>query len=125
MPRSSLYLVVMLGLASGCMQPVSGQKQPSTDKRKPAAAGLEQLAFDSFQARDRVRAEKLRKLKGIKYDVNRQEAIEAAGAEASRETWGPVAAELSRRLDSASSSDTAEFDRVLEELARGAERAGK
>lgn len=126
MRRSSLMLVASL-LICGCMQPVGGSgKSPSPSKRDQQASGkLEQLAFESFQARDRVRAEKLRALKGIKYDIKRQEAIEAAGAEASRETWEPVAAELARRLDAIPQRDTAAFDAVIDELSRGSERAGK
>lgn len=125
MRKSSFALAAIL-MVCGCMQPVGGGKSPAPNKRDQQSSGkLEQLAFESFQARDRVRAEKLRALKGLKYDVKRQEAIEAAGAEASRETWEPVAAELARRLDAVSSKDVPAFDAVIEELARGAERAGR
>lgn len=125
MRRSNAILIIVLALC-GCVQPNSNGKPPAPDRRQsPASGKLEQLAFESFQSRDRVRAEKLRKLKGLKYDANRQDAIEAAGAEASRETWEPVAAELSKRLDAISSKDVPAFDAVIEELARGAERAGK
>lgn len=81
--------------------------------------------YESLQKRDAVRAEKLRTLKGLKYDRNRQSAIEQAGAEAAAETWKPVAEELSRRLDGISQTDTASFDAVVEELARGSERASR
>jgi hypothetical protein len=64
-------------------------------------------------------------LKGTKYDGKRQEAISQAGAEASAESWKPVADALAKRLDKISQTDQAAFDAVLEELAVASERAGK
>lgn len=114
-------------LLAGCVQPVdnSGGKKPDGRTVHPPSGSLEQIAYESFQRRDIIRAEKLRSLKGVKYDSKRQEEIERAGAEASRETWAPVADALAKRLDSIPQDDQAAFDAVVEELAKGAERAGK
>ena len=99
----------------------------SCKAKKPVAGPqtLEQIAFHSFQQRDIVRAKKLREMKGTKYDAKRQQAIESAGADASRETWKPVADELARRLNKIPQNDQAAFDSVIDELVRAAERAGK
>lgn len=114
-------------LLVGCVQAPSGdaEKQRQSPGRVVDARSLEQIAFESFQQRDRLRAEKLRALKGLKYDVKRQDAIAEAGAEASEESWAPVREALAKRLDSIPQSDQAAFDKVLDELAAGAERAGK
>ena len=120
-------LVAALALFCGCVQSPSGQTKPEkpTPGRVVNAQSLEQIAFESFQQRDRLRAEKLRKLKGLKYDVARQDAIAEAGAEASEESWAPVREVLSKRLDAIPQTDQAAFDKVLDELAAGAERAGR
>ena len=115
-------------LVAGCIEP-AGRSRP--DAKKPSqdrvsdASSLEQLAFESFQQRDRLRAQKLRALKGTKYDVKRQDAIAEAGAAASEESWAPVREALSRKLAGIPQSDQAAFDAVIEDLARGADRAGK
>jgi hypothetical protein len=113
----------------GCVQPARPDKGQSGGKPTPdrvvEVRSLEQIAFESFQSRDRLRADKLRKLKGLKYDVARQDAIAEAGAQASEESWGPVREALAKRLDSIPQTDQAAFDVVLEELAKGAERAGR
>lgn len=107
----------------GCLAGQSGPK--SAKPKKPATATtIEQVAFDSFQQRDVVRAAKLRALKGTRFDGKRMDAIAKAGAEASEETWKPVAAMLAKKLDSLPQDDQASFDAVLEQLARAAERAG-
>ena len=61
MRRSSLALVA-IALLCGCMEPIGGGgKLPAPNKRdQQTVSKLEQLAFESFQARDRVRADKLR-----------------------------------------------------------------
>ena len=117
------FLILLSVLfACGCTQPTG----PHKDKPKPVShASLEQIAYESFQNRDLVRAKKLRDLKGTRFDGKRIEAISRAGAEASEETWKPVAAELAKRLDAIPQGDQAAFDAVLEEIARGSERAGK
>ena len=120
----SCFAVVLIAI--GCTQPVGGLKKPPLPPAK--VASLEQACFESFQDRDAVRAAKLRALKGqkIKYDKKRQEAIESVGAEASRETWKAKAAKaLAERLDKVPQEDDAAFDAVLEEIARGSERAAK
>lgn len=122
-----LPLAAAFALFCGCVQSPSGQNKPEkpTPGRVVDARSLEQIAFESFQQRDRLRAEKLRKLKGLKYDVARQDAIAEAGAEASEESWAPVREALSKRLDGIPQTDQAAFDKVLDELAAGAERAGR
>lgn len=110
---------------SGCVQPIDpAQPVKPDDRNKPVAGSLSDIVYRSLQERDVVRAKKLRAIKGTRYDANRIKSIEAAGAEASRETWAPVAAALAERLDSIPQSDQAAFDAVLEEIASGAEKAG-
>lgn len=126
--REVIKLVIPLLLCmalSGCVQPIDPAQPVNPDDRKPVAGSLEQIAYQSFQDRDVVRAKKLRAIKGTRYDANRIKSIEIAGAEASRETWAPVAAALADRLDSIPQSDQAAFDAVLEEIAVGSERASK
>ena len=107
----------------GCIAQPTG-KTPA--KPKPVAKQtLESIAFDSFQNRDVVRAQKLRALRGTKYDGKRMEAIAKAGADASQETWEPVAKVLANVLDKVPQDDQAAFDNVLEQLAKAAEKAGK
>ena len=117
--RLLFSLLAMLGVAGCLAQP--GAAKP----KKPVAATIEQVAFDSFQKRDVVRAAKLRAIKGTKYDGKRMEAIAKAGAEASEETWRPVAEMLAKKLDAIPQDDQAAFDAVVEQIATAAERAGK
>lgn len=116
-----LAFVFGLLLLIGCVE----HANPTQPKKPASQQTLSDLAYESFQQRDIVRAKKLRALKGVKYDAKRIASIEEAGAEASRETWQPVADALAKRLDAISQTDQVEFDAVLEELAIGAERAGK
>lgn len=111
-------------LLSGCVQPIDPAQPVKPDERKPVAGSLSDVVYQSLQARDLVRARKLREIKGAQWDANRIKRIESAGAEASRETWAPVAAALAERLDRIPQTDQAAFDAVLEELATGSERAG-
>jgi len=120
----ALPLLLCLVL-SGCVQPIDPAQPVKPDERnKPVAGSLSDIVYRSLQERDVVRAKKLRAIKGTRYDSNRIKSIENAGAEASRETWAPVAAALAERLDSIPQSDQAAFDAVLEELASGADKAG-
>lgn len=116
-----LAVIVALAMLGGCV--VQSGDKPT--KPKPAKATLEQIAYESFQQRDLVRAAKLRALKGTKYDGKRIEAIAKAGADASQETWEPVAKVLANVLDKVPQDDQAAFDNVLESLAKAAERAGQ
>lgn len=117
-----ICLLVATLLIGGCIaQP--GGKTPTKPKQR--AATIESIAFDAFQKRDVMRAEKLRALKGTKYDGKRMEAIAKAGADASQETWEPVAKVLANVLDKVPQDDQAAFDNVLEQLAKAAEKAGK
>ena len=118
--RLLAFLLALL-LIGGCVV----QPGTSGDNPKPGKQTLEAIAFESFQKRDVVRAEKLRGLKGTKYDGKRMESIAKAGADASQETWEPVAKALAGVLDKLPQDDQAAFDNVLEQLAKGAERAGK
>lgn len=128
-PRVVVSLLVVSWFVVGCVaQPgTTNPAKPKPSTKRPAGTTLSAIAFDSFQARDRLRAEKLRALKGqgYKYDSKRMELIEQIGAEASRETWKPVAELLAKRMNSVSQTDEAAFDAVLEELAQGSERASK
>jgi len=117
-----LLLCVLL---SGCVQPIDPAQPVTPDERKPVAGSLEEIVFKSFQERDLLRAKKLREIKGAQWDANRIKRIESAGAEASRETWAPVAAALAERLDRIPQTDQAAFDAVLEEIAAGSERASR
>jgi len=119
-----VHTVLLLSLLTiGCIAQTG--TNPSKPKPKPGGSSLSDITFESLQSRDRLRATKLRALKGTKYDGKRQEAISQAGAEASAESWKPVAAALAKRLDKISQTDQAAFDAVLEELAVASERAGK
>lgn len=116
-----LLVFVFAMLFVGCMVKPGEKAAP----KKPAKQTLEQVAFEAFQQRDIVRAEKLRALKGTRFDGKRQEAIAKAGADASQETWEPVAKSLANILDKIPQDDQSAFDNVLETLAKAAERAGK
>lgn len=121
-----VHTVLLLSLlAIGCVAQTG--TNPSKPKPKPGGSSLSGITFESLQARDRLRATKLRALKGQgkKYDAKRMELIEQIGAEASRESWRPVADALAKRLDKISQTDQVAFDAVLEELAIASERAGK
>jgi len=111
-----LLLAVVL---AGCLV------QPGKTTPKPGKQTLEQVAFEAFQKRDIVRADKLRALKGTRFDGKRMDAIAKAGADASQETWEPVAKALAGVLDKVPQDDQSAFDNVLESLAKAAERAGK
>lgn len=122
--KAALPLLLCV-LLSGCVQPIDPTQPVKPDERKPVAGSLEEIAFRSFQERDLLRAKKLRAIKGQPWDSARIKRIESAGAEASRETWAPVAAALAERLDHIPQTDQAAFDAVLEEIASGSERASK
>jgi len=119
---SVILLACVLANCSGCVD--GGTTGDNTPKPVVGKKTLEQVAFDAFQRRDVVRAEKLRALKGTKYDGNRMAAIAKAGADASQETWEPVAKQLAAVLDKVDQSNQAAFDNVLETLAKAAEKAG-
>lgn len=121
-----LLTVICSLVVIGCAEPKQSKREGKTEP-EVVNSSLEQIAFEAFQKRDRLRAKYLleAKGKGTKYDIKRQEVIAEIGARASEESWAPVAAELSRRLDRVSQSDQAAFDQVLNELAKAAERAGK
>lgn len=117
-------LILCLLLTVGCTQPSGEGKKPI----KPAPSKetrLEQLAFESFQKRDELRAKNLRELRNIRFDAKRMEAIAEAGSKASIESWKPVAEELAKRLDSVPQTDQESFNAVLDELAKAADRASK
>jgi len=121
--RLLMAFVLACCIVGGCIAQPGGTKPA---KPKPGTKQtLDQIAFESFQRRDVVRAEKLRALKGTRFDGKRQDAIAKAGADASQETWEPVAKALSAVLDKLPQDDQAAFDAVLEQLAKGAQRAGK
>jgi len=122
-----LITVVLLSLVLvGCVDQSSVKPSP-----KPSGKTLADVAYQSFQNRDKVRADKLRtiadKIKAgeLKYDGPVMEAIEKAGAEASSETWKPVADQLARLLNGGSKLDAVKCERAIRDLADGAERASK
>jgi len=120
----SLVLALIVLLSAGCTQPTGGGgKKPAPSPVKETR--LEQLAFESFQKRDELRAKNLREMKSIKYDSKRLEAIAEAGSKASIESWKPVAEELAKRLDAVPQTDIEAFNAVLDELANAATKASK
>lgn len=121
----TVVLALAVLFASGCTQPSGGggSKKPTPGPAK--VSRLEQLAFESFQKRDELRAKNLRELRGTRFDAKRMEAIAEAGSRASIESWKPVAEELAKRLDSVSQTDAEAFDAVLSEIANAADRASK
>jgi len=119
---------LLLALCFGCVDQGTDRKtKPTKPKKQIAATSIEDLAYQSFQNRDKLRAEKLRALKGQghKYDAKRMALIEQAGADASRESWKPVTEAIAKKMNAASQTDEAAFDSVLEELARGSEKASQ
>ena len=126
--RVIVSLFVACWFVCGCVSQ-SGKSKPKP--KKPAGTTLSAIAFDSFQARDRLRAEKLRRVADdvkagrLKYDGPVMEAIEKVGAEASRESWQPVADQLAKLLGEGSNLDATKCEQAIRDLADGAERAGK
>jgi hypothetical protein len=132
--RGTLSLLVVAAWLVGCVVQSDGVVSPAKPKpspKRPADQTLAARAFDSFQKRDRLRAEKLRRVADdvrdgrLKYDGPVMEAIERAGADASRETWQPVADALSKLLGSGQTLDAAKCEQAIRELADGAEKAGQ
>jgi len=122
----SVVLALIVFLSIGCTQPTGGGGTKKPVQPNPVKeTRLEQLAFESFQKRDELRAKNLREMRGVKYDARRMEAIAEAGSRASVESWKPVAEELAKRLDAVPQTDVEAFNAVLDELARSAERASK
>lgn len=122
MRTTAIALIAFLLI--GCTQPTGGGgKKPTPPPAKETR--LEQLAFESFQKRDELRAKNLREMRNVRFDAKRMEAIAEAGSKASIESWKPVAEELAKRLDAVSQTDTEAFNAVLDELANAADRASK
>ncbi len=132
-----LLLLALTLLLSGCVNPVDQTADPvnPTPDRKPqpVSGSLEQAAYESFQARDRVRAEKLNQLADdiaagrVKYGNAIMKAIQDAGISASAETWKPVQDRLGNELDGASLEaplDLAKAEKTVRDLAKAADRAG-
>ena len=131
-PRVLVSFLVASWFVIGCVaQPdTTNPAKPKPSTKKPAGTTLSAIAFDSFQARDRLRAEILRTIADdvrdgrLKFDGPVMEAIEKAGADASRETWKPVADALARLLGDGEKLDAAKCEKAIRDLADGAERAG-
>lgn len=133
-PRVAVSLFVVSWFVLGCVvQP--GTNQPtkpkqSTSAKKPAGTTLSAIAFNAFQARDRLRAEKLRTIADdvrtgrLKYDGPVMDAISKAGSEASEESWKPVAAALQKLLGDGETLDAGKCEKAIRDLADGAEKAG-
>ncbi len=131
-PRVAVSLLVVSWFVAGCVaQPgTNGPAKPKPSTKKPAGTTLSSLAFDSFQKRDRLRAEKLRRIADdvnagrLKYDGPVIESIAKAGAEASEESWKPVADALAKLLGDGEKLDAAKCEKAIRDVADGAERAG-
>ncbi len=130
-PRVIVSLLVASWFVIGCVaQPGTNKNAKKPAAKKPAVSTLASLAFESFQKRDRLRAEKLRRIADdvnsgrLKYDGPVMEAIEKAGADASRETYQPVANALAKLLGDGEKLDAMNCEQALRQLADGAERAG-
>lgn len=132
-PLVAVSLLAVSWFVIGCVaQPgTNGPAKPKPSTKRPAGTTLSAIAFEAFQARDRLRAEKLRTIADdvrtgrLKYDGPVMEAIEAAGADASRETWKPVADALAKLLGDGEKLDAAKCEKAVRDLVDGAERAGK
>jgi hypothetical protein len=117
---------VLALLLIGCV----GQPGQKARDNKPSSS-LEQIAYESFQKRDALRSEKLMavadriKSGELKYDGPIQKAIEEAGAQASQETWKPVAEKLQQLLGGGEKLDAAKAEQAVRDIARGAARASK
>ena len=61
----------------------------------------------------------------LKYDGPVMAAVESAGAEASKESWQPVADQLGKLLNDGKKLDAAKCEQAIRDIAAGAERAGK
>lgn len=128
-PRVFISLLVASWFVVGCVAQ-SGPGGKKSSPKKPAGTTLSAIAFDSFQKRDRLRAEKLRRLADdvkagrLKYDGPVMDAISKAGAEASEETWKPVADKLQALLGDGAKLDAGKCEKAIRDLADGAEKAG-
>jgi hypothetical protein len=123
--KSRFFAVALCcGLVHGCAVPKEADKPVSGQQT------LEQLAYESFQMRDAVRADKLEKLAAdiesekIKWDGPVMEAIEKAGAEAAEETWRPTAKAAGTLLNSGK-YDKTKVAAAVRDIARGARKASK
>lgn len=120
-----IHAVIALLLAIGCAPP----SKPSNKKPTPAANTLEQIAYESFQRRDILRAEKLFQLADdieagkIKYDGPVMDAWAKIGAQASEESWKPAAAKAASQLDGGS-YDAKKIAEATRQVARGSRLAG-
>lgn len=131
-PRVVISLFVVSWFVLGCVvQPgTTPPAKPKPSAKRPSGNSLSSIAFDSFQKRDRLRAEKLRRIADevnagrLKYDGPVMEAIAKAGSEASEETWKPVADALAKLLGDGETLDAAKCEKAIRELADGAEKAG-
>lgn len=131
MPTVLAYLV-LIGVLFGCMasSPATKPAKPKPSPKRPAGTTLSAIAFESFQARDRLRAEKLRTIADdvrtgrLKYDGPVMEEISKAGAEASEETWKPVAQALQTLLGDGEKLDAVKCEKAILDLAVAAEKAG-
>lgn len=126
-PQFVISLLVTSWFVAGCVAQPGAKKQSA---KKPAAT-LSAIAFDSFQARDKLRAVKLRaiaddvKTGRLKYDGPVMDAIKLAGVEASEESWKPVAEALQKLLGDGERLDAVKCEKAIRDLADGSEGASK
>ena len=125
-----LAVVFALLICAGCVAQTDSGK---TTKPKPKPIGkqtLADLAYESFQQRDGVRAKKLREAADeidagkLKYDGPCMDRMAEIGAQSSEQTWKPTA-EKAQEIMSGEKWDAVKAAKVFRDIADGSERAGK
>lgn len=118
-------MCVLAFFFAGCMAQTA--KTPA-----PEGASLSDVAYRSFLHREKLRSEKLNRIADdvksgkLKYDAVIITEIAKAGAEASEESWKPVAARLGQILNSGGTLDAVKCEKAIRDVAAGAAKvAGK
>lgn len=121
-----LLALVFTLLVCGCLV----QPGKDGDAPKPGKQTLEQLAFESFQKRDLVRADLIdAAIKDIeedrlKYDGPCMERLAKIGAEASETTWKPTAT-AAQSVMAGDKWEKEKAIKVFKAVRDGSRRAGK
>lgn len=119
-------MCVLAFFFAGCMVQKSGVAPP-----KKEDGTLSDVAYKSFLHREQLRSEKLNRVADdiksgkLKYDGPVMDAVKTAGAEASEESWKPVAARLGQILNSGGALDAAKAEKAIRDVAAGAAKVGK
>ena len=118
-------MCVLAFFFAGCMVQKGGVVQPKKDD-----GTLVDVAYRSFLNREKLRSEKLNRVADdiksgkLKYDGPVMAEIEKSGAEASQESWKPVAARLGQILNSGGTLDAAKAEKAIRDVAAGAAKVG-